>query len=278
MRNSSASYLIACFLALASMVAQPAAAAVTDWTDVMGGRVRLIAAGGDNGAYDAGLEFELEPGWHIYWRFPGESGVPTEADFQASTNLAAATLLFPAPERFYDGYSTAIVYHDQVVLPVRLEAEDKTRPVTLSADVRFGICREICVPAQAELSLILSPETAADEEMRAKLDAASKALPKPQNDAAPRIASITGPGAGKMLRISVELADGSTPFDLFAEGAPGSYIEVPRLVEASGKSAVFELSTDGLLPNGDKAPLLLVLTHGDAAVEYRTEIPLSAGN
>lgn len=278
MRRLLALCLVAISSALPLLAAMPAEAAATGWTDVTGGRVRLIAAGERDGAYDAGIEFELEPGWHIYWRFPGESGVPTEADFQASANLAAAELLFPAPERYYDGYSTAIVYHDHVVLPVSASARNREEPVELRANVRFGICREICVPAQADLALTLSPRAATETAFRARLDAAREALPEPQGKHAPRVASVEGPAGGGTLRIEVELSGPGAPFDLFAEGAPGSFIEVPRLVESSDRSAIFELSTDGLLADGEKAPLLLLLTENGKAVEYRTEIPLPGAN
>ena len=35
----------------------------------------------------------MAPGWHTYWRYPGDSGVPPRFDFSGSDNLASAQVL-----------------------------------------------------------------------------------------------------------------------------------------------------------------------------------------
>ena len=91
----------------------PAVAGTSQWFQATGGEVRLIAAGGPpeaDGTYRAALEIRAQDGWKTYWRYPGDSGIPTSADFSGSGNVAAATLAFPAPERHEDPYSTTIGY------------------------------------------------------------------------------------------------------------------------------------------------------------------------
>ena len=57
----------ALFLFLAITLPTAALAAASEWVTVKGGAVRLITAGPpENGTYWAGLEFQLEPGWHTY--------------------------------------------------------------------------------------------------------------------------------------------------------------------------------------------------------------------
>lgn len=273
---------IACaFLALST----PAIAATTDWVDVVGGEVRMISSDAPlaAGEYRLGIEFKMEPGWHIYWRFPGESGVPTEADFSTSANLGSARLQFPAPERYNDGYSTAIIYRDNVILPVSVTAKDPAAPLEIAANLRFGICSDICVPAEALLKLPLSADMPRDEAVSRMLATAWDALPRQQDATLPRIAAIDRQPAGAkgksdFFRITVELSDSTAPFDLFAEGAAGSYIEVPRLISSDGAKATFELSADGLQTNGGRTPLILVLVNGKDAVELAADVASSASN
>lgn len=50
-----------------------------------------------------GIAIQLQPGWHTYWRTPGDSGVPPRFDFSKSDNVEAVTVLWPAPRKFEDG-------------------------------------------------------------------------------------------------------------------------------------------------------------------------------
>jgi hypothetical protein len=73
---------------LAITLPTAALAAASEWVTVKGGAVRLITAGPpENGTYWAGLEFQLEPGWHTYWRYPGEAGIPPQIAWTATSNI-----------------------------------------------------------------------------------------------------------------------------------------------------------------------------------------------
>lgn len=278
-------------LAALALTAGPAHAGESPWATVGAASVRLVSTGPDSAnsgeapfAGDAALEIRLEDGWHTYWRFPGEAGIPTAADFGASSGIASARLRFPVPERYSDPYSTSIVYHDRIVLPIDLEpAPGETAPV-LRAHVSFGICREICMPGEAHLELPLA-EGGPDFAAQLEISAARAALPRPQGEAPPRIAGIErtdlAPAEGKApeetLVITAELASSTDPVDLFAEGAEGSYNGVPTLMERDGTTARFALPARGLAGGADGARLLtLTLVEGAAAVEHRTALPPAA--
>ncbi|ADZ71812.1 protein-disulfide reductase DsbD domain-containing protein [Polymorphum gilvum] len=248
-----------------------AGAGVSDWVTVQGGAVRLVSAGRiADGTYLAGLEFALDPGWHTYWRFPGEAGIPPEIDLSGSANMAASRIHYPAPERFFDGFSSSIVYHDGVVLPIEVEAGDAAAPVDLTAAVFFGLCNDICIPAEARLALTLDPNGRTDTVSLKAIRAAQAAVPAPAAADGPRVVSVDvvpGKRAPKLI-IAAELAEASDQtIDLFAEGPPGSSIALPDLVSRDGGRAVWSLSTRGLRHDGTGADLRLVLVVGDRASE-----------
>ncbi len=37
--------------------------------------------------FTAGLLLKMVPGWHTYWQFPGDAGIPTEIKWQAAGGL-----------------------------------------------------------------------------------------------------------------------------------------------------------------------------------------------
>jgi DsbC/DsbD-like thiol-disulfide interchange protein len=258
--------VIAFALALA-VLAPPAHAAMTGWTEVQGGAVRLIASGPmKDGHYEAGLEFMLEPGWHTYWRYPGEAGIPPQIDTSASANLKSKEVLFPVPERYDDGFSESIVYHNGIVLPLRIEPEAPDQPVTLSLDVFFGICNEICVPGDATLTLDLAPDGEADSLAQMLIARDLDAVP----DAAPsedlQIKSVTLSADGDALDIEVQAPENASP-DLFAAAPEGSYIGLPKHTGQSSGSHVWRLSLKGMKTTDSDTELRLVLSSDGRAVE-----------
>src|SRR5690348_17260322 len=50
------------------------------WSNDVSSAIRLIAGGGKGALRHAGIEMKLQPGWHTYWRYPGDSGVPPQFD------------------------------------------------------------------------------------------------------------------------------------------------------------------------------------------------------
>ncbi len=266
--SSCMKMFVSLFLALLA-IALPAHAAMTNWTTVQGGGVRLIASGPlEDGHYLAGLEFSLEPGWHTYWRYPGEAGIPPQITLTDTANLKAYEVLYPIPERYSDGFSTSIVYHDGIVLPLRLIPDNPDLPVHVSMELFFGICKEVCVPGEASLTLNLEPDAKPDT-LSAKLIARDMAAVPglaPTGDLSILKVEKTAT-SGERLMIETRVGNGSEP-DLFAAGPEGSYIGAPKLVEIRNNTAFWTLSTKGLKTTKSDQSLRLVLTSNGAAVEH----------
>src|SRR6267142_7040295 len=116
--------------------------------------VRLLAGSRSGAVLLGGIAFQLQPGWHTYWRNPGDSGVPPRFDFSKSENIEAVTILWPAPTRFADGAGgTSLGYRKQVVLPLRIVAKNADKPVTLRADINYAVCDKLCIPVEANSEL-----------------------------------------------------------------------------------------------------------------------------
>ena len=144
----------AAFLAM-TLCAAPALAGATGWQEVAPGvQLRLITSDTlIDGVTLAGLELDMPETTNIYWRIPGETGVPTELDFAASSGIGDPHVLWPYPaidrSRGYLDYG----YFGPVVLPFEIAAEEAGS--VLDVGVLMGVCSDICVPVTAQLTLPL---------------------------------------------------------------------------------------------------------------------------
>jgi DsbC/DsbD-like thiol-disulfide interchange protein len=113
-----------------------------------------------------GLDFNMEPGWHIYWVNPGDAGDSPKVQWGLPKGFRAGDFRWPAPVRLMTGSVVDFGYEGRVLLEAPLEVPADYRPgsaINLTADVRYLICREVCIPAKAQAALrIPSKETAAD--------------------------------------------------------------------------------------------------------------------
>jgi thiol:disulfide interchange protein DsbD len=120
-------------------------------------RVELIADRATPGhGMHLGLKFDLDPGWHIYWLNPGDSGGPPVATWTLPPGMMVAGNEWPAPERIDIGGLVNYGYHDSVVLPVAMAvAADARMPpgVAVKTSVRWMACANLCVPGRADLEL-----------------------------------------------------------------------------------------------------------------------------
>ncbi len=109
-----------------------------------------------------GLRLRHEPGWHTYWRNPGDSGLPTTLEPTLPAGWTRGDLQWPAPVRVAVGPLLNFGYEDEVVLPmsVSVPAGAAVGDVRVTAKASWLMCREVCIPGDAELDLVL-PVTAA---------------------------------------------------------------------------------------------------------------------
>ncbi len=134
-----------------------------------------------------GLKFDLDPGWHIYWLNPGDSGEPPEARWTLPPGLAASGFEWPAPERIDAGGLVNYGYHGGVVLPstIAAAAPGGAAPpgaFTAGASVRWMVCADMCVPGRAELALafpLAAQERARVAAWKAAIDEARSRVPAP---------------------------------------------------------------------------------------------------
>ncbi|WP_237478445.1 protein-disulfide reductase DsbD domain-containing protein [Lichenibacterium dinghuense] len=257
-------------LAAALLLPRAAAADVSAWVRSAQSEARLVGAGPapDGRGLLAGVEIRLQPRFVTYWRDPGDAGVPPTFAFSGSTNLAGATVRYPAPSRFDEAGAEAFGYADDVVFPILVVPADASKPVDLAVTLDYAACHDICLPAHADLRLTLDRQPTPDAGPVLK---ALAAVPRPSTvgagGTAPAVLAVTAPGAagGFTVRAALPDADGS----LFVEAPEGwAYAAGPAVPDGPGRATFPVKQLDA--PKGEArppAPLTLTLTSPAGAVE-----------
>jgi DsbC/DsbD-like thiol-disulfide interchange protein len=268
-----AGFAAAAFASLFSLQAQ--AQDSSAWLKDGHSAVRLLAGSRSGAVLLGGIAFQLQPGWHTYWRNPGDSGVPPRFDFSKSENVEAVTVLWPAPVKFADGSGgTSLGYQKQVVLPLRIVAKNADRPVTLRAEINYAVCEKLCIPVEANAELAFTSVASTED---STLFAALDTVPKPATIGDPNpltIRDVKRDGKNGVL-VDVAAPDAGE-VNLFVEGpTPDWALPVPTLVEPGPPGIKrFAFDLDGLPPGAkpEGAALKLTLVGGERAYEFNVNL------
>ena len=183
------------------------------------------------------LRQKIVPGWHTYWRNPGDAGQATSLTWTLPAGWTAGDIVWPTPERYIAGPLMNYVFSDEVYLPVPITVPADAQPgqtVTLKAAADWLVCKDVCVPEDATLALdvpVTSAPTTNPLAGKAITDTLA-AAPKPAGlkaafqrrrhggDALYHRRRGEGPGRGPRLLLSLQRR-GAGP-DQAAVGAAGS--------------------------------------------------------
>ena len=176
--------LLSAFAAVCcALVAGAAAvAAPPSLTNVQAQLVSSRAAIAPGETFTVALRQSIRPGWHTYWRNPGDSGIPTSLKWSLPKGFTAGEIEWPAPREIKVETLVNYGYEGEVLLPVELTApKDAAGVAHLTAHALWLVCADICIPEETDLALDmpLRAQGADDPVWAPKLAAARAAIPKP---------------------------------------------------------------------------------------------------
>lgn len=278
-RKSVSAALAACGLAalLGLTAIGPARAAdASAWSEDSRSSVRLIAGSGKSGETPlrAGIEIKMRPGWHTYWRYPGDSGVPPRFDFTGSDNLQSAKVLYPAPHLQADDGGQSLGYQNGVIFPVEVTPREPGKPVTLRLKIDYAVCEKLCVPAEGRAALSIAE---GDSAHAGAVTAAEALVPKQATAADVGLsARRVNDDAKPLVMVEVAAASGK-PVAVVVEGpTPEWALPIPQPTQGGppGRQR-FSFALDGL-PSGvdPKGAFELTFTviQGERAFEVTTRL------
>ena len=225
------------------------------------GEVRLVSAVSAMGNLQElplGLEFRLAPGWKIYWRTPGEAGLPPTLDLQMANGAPLQSQIeWPVPKRFnafgFDNFG----YADAVILPVAVRGHDRGAALQIRGQIEALVCSDICVPLAGALRLDLADGLAEPSSMAMVI--AQFAAKVPRINALSPIKIATAWQSGSQLKIG--FAATSQPVtEVFVEGPAGIAFKQPVF---ANNIAVIDVEGDLKTPLAGQTVDLTVIAGDD---------------
>jgi hypothetical protein len=260
-------WTLICLVGLVIALATTGAAAEESYV-----RARLVADAGrlhSGESFHLGVLLEPEPGWHVYWRHPGEAGLSTEVLFNLPDGFEVGELAWPVPVAFEQpGEIIGYGYEDDVVLaaPVTIPADaDPSVPVKITAS--WLACKDRCVLGSAELEAVLPLEGAELETARDVFEGWDGLLPGSDDGSRFSISVTGGPipaGGSAGLSIWLNWTEAPGPVEYFPDPGPGLKVEGVR-TQTRGRLTRIDLKATRLKNEGPPTSSLrsLVVTTGN---------------
>lgn len=211
-------------------------------------KIELIAERQSSHRLQAGLLFRLDPGWHIYWQNAGDSGEPPRIQWSLPAGFKTQPIKWPTPKRLGSGSITDFGYENEVLLitPIETPLSSSKQNLQLAADVKYIVCREICIPGKSHLALALpSGNSAQAGEWRALFEKAQKQIPKPapptwkisaktaQNNLILTIQSAPAPKSARFFPQDPNVIENSAP-QILATDTHGFHLTLKASDQATG--------------------------------------------
>ncbi|NWG14111.1 MAG: hypothetical protein HXY20_11315 [Acidobacteria bacterium] len=221
-----------------------------------------------------GVRFRLDPGWHIYWKNPGDSGLPPSVNWQLPPGVRAAEFEWPAPERIPVDPLVNYGYSGEAVLPVRLtfSCEFPSGTMKIGASLRWLVCHETCIPDKASLQILLplgEPDRRQLPEWRRQVMEARNKVPRPL----PKSWKTGAVSRAEVFVISVRMDRPAPEKALFFPSDVGQVNDsAPQEVVAVGRDLKITLRKSDQLSSEPRA-LRGVLTF-PTGESYAAEFPL----
>ena len=262
--------LVMCFFYLGMQ--SHALGASSPWFNVDGAKLRLVALPSPDGkTIDAGLQIELEKGWKTYWRSPGASGIPPEISFSSSKNIASLKLDYPIPITFGEKENLTAGYKNSITFPIKIELLFSNRPVTINAKGLLGICGEVCLPVQFDLSLLEDGKGFSSRDVASTLlKSRSSLIGKPRDDFYIKSVKLVSESENT-LKVTARVPEGSSKGVLFVEGPSDWYLTPARALKIENNIAHFSVRLSDIpkTANPLETQLTLSLVADGAGIEQK---------
>ncbi|NBT91050.1 MAG: hypothetical protein EBT50_09560, partial [Verrucomicrobia bacterium] len=198
--------------------------------------------------FTVGLRFRPEPGWHIYWKNPGDSGMAPSVNWRLPQGYTTGPLQFPFPEKIIVpplvsyGYETETVLLAEITPPADLILPKK---LPIAVDLEWLVCKEICLPGKASLDLTVPASPKDNVDLQGLFDEIRREIPV-------RISSISvyANPKNQFLELTVDNAPDAGALAFFPD--EGDYVDEfqPAKAERDGRLQILRipLKKDAKLP------------------------------
>jgi thiol:disulfide interchange protein DsbD len=202
--------------------------------------------------FTVGLLLRMASGWHTYWKFSGDAGLPTELNWKLPPGWKTGEIQWPIPLKTIDpgdietyGYENEVLLIQEVTPPSNIDSSS----MKLVAEANWLVCEKICVPGSATLQLdlpVASTSQAANTDLFARY---RRLLPQKWPGANVASAEWSRVGSDVRLKISSETLAKYPAVDFFPLPERETIVGHPAIQSRNGNEIVFRIPLESAPKN-----------------------------
>ena len=194
--------------------------------------------------FTIGLLLRMAPGWHTYWAFSGDAGLPTELKWNLPSGWKVGEIQWPIPKKTIDpgdietyGYENEVLLMQEITPPQKLD----NSTVKLSAEANWLVCEKICIPGNATPQLELPVSTTSQQANSEVFARYRRWLPQnwPESNAAK--ANWSRIGRDLRLKVTSETLANHAALDFFPLPEQGIVVGHPTIESRNRNEVVFRI-------------------------------------
>jgi len=213
--------------------------------------------------FTAGMLLRMAPGWHTYWKFSGDAGLPTEIKWKLPAGWKVGEIQWPIPLKTNDpgdiqtyGYQDEVLLMQEITPPAKIDIA----PVKLSAEVNWLVCEKICIPGGANLELELPTSTTADPKNTDLFARYRRLLPQKSPDSKTAIASWSRAGSDLHLKLASDNLANYPTVDFYPLPQGNTVVGHPSAESRKANEITFRIPIESPDKNLSSMPGLIVFS------------------
>src|SRR5215470_6462034 len=214
--------------------------------------------------FTVGLLLRMAPGWHTYWKFSGDAGLPTELKWKLPPGWKIGYIQWPIPLTTLDpgdietyGYENEVLLMQEITPPSKLDGTS----AKLSTEANWLVCEKICIPGGATLQLDL-PVGSTSQPANMDVFARYQRL-LPQRWAGPNVARADWSRVGSDLRLKItsEALAKYPALDFFPLPEQETIVGHPAVQSRKNSEIIFRVPLESAPKNLSSIAGLVVFAH-----------------
>src|ERR1700736_3456557 len=213
--------------------------------------------------FSVGLLLQMAPGWHTYWKFSGDAGLPTEIKWNLPPGWKVGEIQWPIPLKTNDagdiqtyGYQEEVLLIQQITPPAKIDIS----PVKLSAEANWLVCEKICIPGSANLQLELPTSPTADPKNTDLFARYRRLLPQKFPDSKTANASWSRAGSDLHLKLVSENLANYPTVDFYPLPQGNTVVGHPSVESRKANEISFRIPIESPDKNLSAMPGLVVFS------------------
>lgn len=101
-------------------------------------------------------KFKIEKNWHLYWKNPGDAGLPPSVEWKLPEGFTASDYIFPTPLKFIENEILSYFYEKELYLLTEIQApKEIPNSIEIGAKINWLVCKEVCLSGNEEAKISL---------------------------------------------------------------------------------------------------------------------------